>query len=86
VSYRIEQDDSSNRESFRAYTYHIYDGDSLIARYWHDYRGDEHGIEFVNGPNEGWPGGRMIDFIEGGGPEPLRLSDAAMAYLDKKRL
>jgi hypothetical protein len=85
MSYRIEQDDSSNRASFRPYTYRIYQDDRLIARYWHDHRGDEHGIEFVGGTREDWPVGRMIDFVEGGGPEPLRLSDRAVAYLKARK-
>ena len=82
--YRIEQDDSSKRESFEPHTYRIYQDDRLIARYWHDFRGDEHGIEFVNGVSEDWPVGRMIDFISGGGPESLLLSEQAVAYLNKR--
>ncbi len=83
MTFRIEQD-STERESFGNYDYRIYRGDKLIARYWHDYRGDEHGIDFVSGESEGWPVGRMIDFIEGGGPQPLVLSQAAVAYLRNK--
>src|SRR4051812_34031449 len=79
MSYRIEQDDSTKRRSFGEYTYRIYDGDRLIAKYWHDHRGDEHGIEFTYGRTESWPVARMIEFIEGGGPEPLRLSERAQA-------
>ena len=82
MSYRIEQD---TRESLGEYTYRIYDGDRLIARYWHDHRGDEHGIEFQNGTRDDWPVGRMVDFIEGGGPQPPTLSAKAIAYLDSKR-
>jgi len=85
LSYRIELDDSTKRECLGSYTYRIYDGDRLVARYWHDFRGDEHGIEFVNGTKEDWPVGQMTDFIEGGGPEPLRLSDRAMAYLKDRQ-
>jgi hypothetical protein len=85
VSYRIEQVDSTKRQSFGAYTYRIYDGPRLIARYWHDYRGDEHGIEFLDGRSEDWPVGRMVDFIEGGGPEPLQLSERAVAYLKERQ-
>jgi hypothetical protein len=57
---------------------------TLVARYWHDFRGDEHGIEFLDGRSEEWPVGRMVDFVTGGGPEPLGLSDAAVAYLIQK--
>lgn len=85
MCYRIEQDDSSKRESFGNYTYRIYEDDRLIACYWHDFRGDEHGIEFMDGTCEGWPVGRSIDFIQGGGPEPLTLSDGAVAYLNQHR-
>jgi len=84
MSYRIEQDDSTKRQGFAPYTYRIYDDERLIARYWHDFRGDEHEINFIDGKNERWPVGRMIDFVEGGGPEPLRLSERAVAYLDRK--
>ena len=83
--YRIEQDDSTKRESFSEYTYRIYGDDRLIARYSHDHRGDDHGIEFLTGTAGDWPFPRMTDFIEGGGPEPLRLSDRAVAYLNSRR-
>jgi hypothetical protein len=66
------------------YWYRIYEGERLIARYWHDHRGDEHGIEFVNGKKEDWPVGRMIEFLEGGGPQPLALSNRAVSYLKGK--
>ena len=82
MSYRIIQLDKP-RESFGNYEYSIFNGDRLVAKYWHDYRGDEHGIEFTNGPRKSWPVGRMIDFIEGGGPKPLSLSVKAIAYLDE---
>ena len=84
MTYRIEQD-TSKRESFGSYRYRIYEHDRLIAHYWHDHKGDEHGIEFVDGRREDWPVGRMIDFIEGGGPQPLVLSARAIAYLKQKR-
>jgi len=80
MSFSIEHDQSS-RESFSDYRYRVYEGNRLIAYYWHDYRGDEHGIEFADGTKESWPVGRMIDFIEGGGPKPLALSARAVAYL-----
>jgi hypothetical protein len=83
MTYRIEQDESK-RESFDEYRYRIYRGDTLIAHYWHDYRGDDHGIDFVNGLSEGWPVGRMVDFIEGGGPKPLVLSKHAVIYIQNK--
>jgi hypothetical protein len=55
-----------------------------VARYWHDYRGDDHGIEFSNGESESCPIGRMIEFVDGGGPKPLTLSAKAIAYLNVK--
>ena len=58
---------------------------ALIAHYWHDYRGDEHGIEFIDGTKESWPVGRMIDFVEGGGPKPLTLSERAVEYLKQRQ-
>lgn len=78
--YRVEQADTK-RESLGEYRYRICQNDRLIAHYWHDYRGDEHGIEFVNGPTESCPVGRTTDFLEGGGPKPLQLSERAIAYL-----
>jgi hypothetical protein len=84
MAYRVEHADA-RRESFGEYRYRIYQDDRLIAYYWHDYRGDEHGIEFVTGSAESCPVGRMTDFLEGGGPKPLRLSELAILYLDKKQ-
>jgi hypothetical protein len=84
MSFTIEQTDEK-RGSFGSYTYRIYEEGRLVAHYWHDYRGDEHGIAFVDGSKELWPVGRMVDFIRGGGPEPLTLSGLAMDYLKQKR-
>jgi hypothetical protein len=84
MSFTIEQT-NENRESFGSYTYRIYEDGRLVANYWHDYRGDEHGIEFVDGSKESWPVGRMTDFIHGGGPEALTLSERAVDYLKKRR-
>jgi hypothetical protein len=83
VAYRIEQDDSK-RDSAGRYKYRIYRDGRLIAHYWHDFRGDEHGIEFVNGIRESSPVGRLTDFMEGGGPQPLTLTERAVAYLDQR--
>ncbi len=75
---------STRQKPFANYGYEIFDGPRLAARYWHDFRGDEHGIDFVDGRSEQWPVGRMTDFLTGGGPSPLGLSDAAVAYLTEK--
>lgn len=83
VTYRIEPD--VRRDAFGSYRYRIYQNERLIAHYWHDFRGDEHGIEFVDGRRENWPVGRMTDFIEGGGPQPRALSARAIAYLEQIR-
>lgn len=72
---------TKERDSFGNYEYEVLNGSSVIAHYWHDYRGDEHGIRFADGSSQGWPVGRMIDFINGGGPDPLTLSPAAIKWL-----
>lgn len=81
--FRVEPDDSP-RESFGGYKYRIYCHDVLVASYWHDYRGDEHGIAFVNGQSESCPVGRMTEFLEGGGPQPVVLSRRAEAYIQER--
>ena len=74
----------SEPKSFAVCNYEILDGSRIVARYWHDHRGDEHGIDFVSGLSEGWPVGRMTDFLTGGGSKPVVLSVAAVAYLESK--
>jgi hypothetical protein len=84
LTYRVEHD-ASPRESFGEYRYRIYRGDRLVANYWHDFRGDEHGIGFISGKSESWPVGRMVDFLEGGGPgKPTVLSKLAIAYMEER--
>jgi hypothetical protein len=72
------------RESFAEYEYQILSDGKIVAKYWHDYRGDDHGIRFNDGFTEECPVGHMTDFITGGGPQPLGLSENAIAYLKKK--
>ena len=84
MNFTIEHS-KANRDSFGNYTYRIFEDGRLIAHYWHDFRGDEHGIEFIDGTKESWPVGRMLDFIDGGGPKPLTLSERAVEYLKQKR-
>ena len=81
MRYRIEQE--SGRDASGNYIYRIYNGTRLVARYWHDYRGDEHGIQFVNGKSQACPG-QTAGFIIGGGPQPLALSEQAASYLDRE--
>jgi hypothetical protein len=83
MTYRLEPDESP-RQAFGEYRYVIYKGSVLIARYWHDHRGDDHGIEFASGASESWPVGRMVEFLEGGGGRPIILTARAVAYLDEK--
>ncbi|MAG92775.1 MAG: hypothetical protein CMJ48_03370 [Planctomycetaceae bacterium] len=72
------------RKSFGIYEYEILKGSSIIAQYWHDYRGDEHGIKLADGTTEDWPVGCMTDFLHGGGPEPVTLSPAAIEWLTQR--
>jgi hypothetical protein len=83
MSFTIEYDEEP-RKPFGEYQYRICRNGKLVACYWHDHRGDEHGIDFVGGESELWPVGRMIEFLEGGGPKPLSLSERAVAYLNSK--
>lgn len=85
MTFRIEPDKSS-REGFDDYRYCIYDDGVLIAHYWHDFRGDDHGIEFVDGTGDTLPSYRMVEFLEGGGPKPLTLSARALEYLASRRV
>jgi hypothetical protein len=86
MTFTVEQS-SAKREPLGNYTYRIYQDGRFIAHYWHDYRGDEHGIEFIDGTNGPWPVGRMpmTEFIEGGGPKPLTLSQRAVDYLNQRQ-
>ena len=83
MSFRIEHAESE-RKPFGDIRYRIFDGHRLVAHYRHDFRGDDHGFEFLDGTRDDNPDGHMIDFLEGGGPEPLRLFDRAVAYLIKR--
>ena len=83
MSFTIEYS-KERRRKFDNTTYHIFEDGRLIARYWHDFRGEEHGIDFLDGYSDDWPVGRRSDFVQGGGPEPLVLSERAVAYLKQK--
>jgi hypothetical protein len=85
MSYRIEHS-KKIRESFGDYTYDIYKDGRLVAVYWHDYRGDDHGIVFLNGGEEKWPEGSVLDFLANGGgnPKSPELSEKAIGYLNEK--
>lgn len=68
----------------RTYEYEITSGNRLVGRYWHDHKSHERSINFVHGHSAIRPVGSVTDFIEGGGPQPLRLTAAAMKYLTRK--
>jgi hypothetical protein len=73
---------TTSRASFGNYEYVITEAEEVVAHYWHDYRGDEHGVSFVDGKRDDNLAGH---FIVGGGPEPLRLSDFAIEYITRNR-
>ena len=83
MQYRVEPGDPF-RDASRNYHYVIYNGDQFVARYWHDFRGDEQGIIFANGVEDsnGLPG-RSSEFISGGGGKPLELTKWAISYIEK---
>jgi hypothetical protein len=73
------------RGSFGDYRYGIYEEGTLIAHFWHDYRGDESGLEFVNGMSDCDPEREIGKFLEGGGSELLTLSKRAIIYINENR-
>lgn len=73
------------RGSFGDYRYGIYEDGSLVAYFWHDYRGDDNGIEFIGGISAHEPLGSRGDFLLGGGPKPLTLSKRASEYINENR-
>ena len=83
MTYRVERD-SAPREPFAEYRYRIFRDNVLVAHFWHDYRGDENGVEFVGGASESDPVRHPGRFLEGGGPTPLGLSKSAVAYLESR--
>lgn len=82
MTYRVEPS-TEPRERFGDYRYRVYRDDRLLAYYWHDYRGDDHGLEFVDGRVELNPLGDVASFMAGGGPEPLVLTPRGVAYLER---
>lgn len=82
VSYRIEP--ACDVDAFGNVRYFIYKDERLVALYWHDYRGNEHGIEFVRGLSDLRPVGRVTDFMEGTDSDSPALSARGMAYLDQR--
>ena len=79
--FRIEQDDRDGNEGLGPSIYCIYSGNQLIARFWHDCRGDDHGIDLLTGTKRDWPFRELSGFIAGGGPEPLEITVRGVSYL-----
>lgn len=73
-----------SRDSRGNYRFRIFKDGRIVAIYWHDFRGDEHGIDFIGGASEDWPVGRRSEFLKGGGPQPLELTEKAIRYLESK--
>lgn len=82
MSRYIIKQKGSDSEDFGNYKYEIYLGSKLVANYWHDYRGDDHGLYILKIQKDYSPSCRMTEFISGGGPAPLVLTDWAIQYLD----
>ena len=70
------------RDPFGPYRYDIMDGTQLVAHYWHDHRGDDGGIELLDGRSPAFPFIGVTRFLAGGGPQSLRLTTEAIAYLE----
>ncbi len=73
---------AKQRSSIGIYEYEILDNETVIARYQHDYRGDDAKIYFLDGIKRGWPFALATEVLVGGGPEPLELSTTAIAWLN----
>jgi hypothetical protein len=76
--------DTEPRASFGHYVYVIRRDGRAVARYRHDYRGEPVDMRLADGrlvPSPP-PGLRIGAVLEGGGPEPLRLSAAVIAWLE----
>lgn len=82
MSYRIEP--ACGVDAFGNVRYFIYKDGRLVALYWHDYRRNEHGIEFVRGLSDRSPVGRVTDFMEGADSDSPKLSAPGMAYMDQR--
>jgi len=80
MTYRIEY--IKREQNFGDYHRKIFKDNILIATYWHDFRGDEYEITFIHSGKKVQPSFRMIDFIKGGGPEPLELSEVGIEFIE----
>jgi hypothetical protein len=68
------------REPFGDYEYEVRREGVLVARFFHDYRGDGCWVVFPDGRGEE-VGAGVPNFLEGGGGQPLRLTDTAVRFL-----
>lgn len=82
MAYNVEQI-QENRKGFSSYRYRIFRGNTEFAIFSHDYRGECEYIKVLSsGRLEALPFGFSHEFLTGGGPLPLGLSEAAKRYLD----
>jgi hypothetical protein len=63
------------------YEYELLRDGSLVALYWHDFRGDEQGF-VVDGLHRSSPFGRAGDVIAGGAGSPLSLTPEAVEFVE----
>lgn len=63
---------------FSPYLYRVFRGEVCVAEISHTSRGDEH---FLRKPNGEWHSSDRL--VEGGGPEPLRLSGAGVRVVER---
>ena len=82
MSYRMEP--ACGVDAFGNVRYFIYKDERLVALYWHDHRANEHGIEFVRGPSDRWPVGRVTEFMDCARVDAPVLSARGVAYLDQR--
>ena len=82
MTYSVEQIKES-RPDLSPYRYRIFKGGKEFAIYWHNFRGECEGVTVLStGREEDPPFGMCSEFLTGGGPLPLGLSDKAKKYLD----
>jgi hypothetical protein len=65
------------------YEYEVFDAGRFVARYSHDFRGEEHVVEFADGRREEWPARTHGSFVISGWPFTLTLSRPAVSYLSQ---
>jgi hypothetical protein len=82
MSYTVEHI-KEVRGEFGRYRYKIFKDGAEFAIFWHDFRGDCEGFMVLpEERQEDPPFGRSSEFLTGGGPLPLGLSDRAVNYLN----